>query len=61
MGLSRVEALESQVAALRADPLYGAIRSVADAGAVRRLRGSRLVGAAERRTRAALHRGSLTT
>ena len=55
---ARVEALESQVAALRADPLYGAIRSVVDAGAVRRLRGNRLVGAAERRTRAALHRGS---
>ena len=53
-----MEALESQVAALRADPLYGVVRSVADADAVRRLRGNRLVGAAERRARAALRRGS---
>ncbi len=55
---ARVEALESQVAALRADRLYGAIGSVVDADAIRRLRGNRRVGAAERRTRAALHRGS---
>jgi len=55
---ARLEALESEVAVLRADPLYGAIRSVLDAGVIRRLRGNRLVGTAERRTRAALHRGS---
>lgn len=54
----RVEVSESEVAALRADRLYRATASVLDADVIRRLRGNRLVEAAERRTRAALQRGT---
>ncbi|HEX4433720.1 MAG TPA: class I SAM-dependent methyltransferase [Acidimicrobiales bacterium] len=53
---ARTQALASEVEALRADPVYAAFRALLDAKATRRVRSTRLVGAAERRTRAAVGR-----
>jgi SAM-dependent methyltransferase/polyhydroxyalkanoate synthesis regulator phasin len=55
-GRARVAALEEQVVALEADPVYGSIRRLLDAGLIRRLRATRPAAAAERRLRRPLRR-----
>jgi SAM-dependent methyltransferase/cell division protein FtsB len=50
---ARIAALESEVAALQADRLYAAVRSLLGADLTRRVRSTRVVGTAERRLRAA--------
>jgi SAM-dependent methyltransferase len=54
---ARMAALEAEVAALRADPLYAAVSRVADSSLTRRIRHTRAARAAEHRVRAAFGRG----